>query len=115
MGKDKKDMEEIINVPPLSVNKVWQGRRFKTKLYKDWEKDALKSMPKREMIMGDILVRLFFYMRYPKKADIDNPIKMALDLLTKRGWIEDDRKIFVLNVYKIKSKEEKIKVEIFQL
>jgi len=108
-------IQETIKVPPLSVNKAWQGRRFKTQEYKKWEENALLTMPHYPKIKGQVLVELHFYMRYPKKGDIDNPIKPALDLLTKKKWIEDDRLIYSLIVQKEQSKEERIEVEIIKL
>lgn len=107
-------IREIIDVPPLSINRAFQGRRYKTAECKKWEEMALIGMQKKEMIKGDIVVDLTFYMKYPKKCDIDNPVKLVLDILTKKGWIEDDRKISKLIVYKTQSDEPKIKVEILK-
>jgi len=35
-----------INYKPLSVNEAWQGKRFKTKAYKDYEKSLMLLLPK---------------------------------------------------------------------
>ena len=34
-----------LKIKPLSVNQVWQGKRFKTKTYKDYEKNVLAILP----------------------------------------------------------------------
>ena len=111
MAEERKISVEI-SVKPLSVNKVWQGRRFKTKEYKDYEEEVLYKLPKKEMLLGDKLwVVLDFYVKYPKKCDVDNFIKPILDILCKKGYIKDDRMIYDLVVRKFKG-DNKIRVYI---
>lgn len=108
-------IEIIVELPPLSVNKAWQGRRYKTKEYNNWLKDGLRLLPKREMIIEDVEVCLTFYMRNSARADVDNPIKTCLDLLVKRGYLKDDVQVQSLYVYKEKSQKERIKIEIREI
>ena len=42
-------MEVFLNVKPLSVNQCWQGRRYKTKAYKQYEKALLQILPKYDL------------------------------------------------------------------
>ena len=107
--------EIIVNLPPLSVNRAWQGRRYKTREYDKWLQWGLSILPKREMIFEPVEVCLTFYMRNPGRADVDNPIKTCLDLLVKRGYLKDDVQVQSLHAYKEKSEKEKIKVEIREL
>ena len=37
-----------INIKPLSVNKAWQGKRFKTKKYKAFETELLLKLPHKK-------------------------------------------------------------------
>ena len=104
--------EIIVNLPPLSINKAWQGRRYKTKEYNNWLKDGLRLLPKREMIIDDVEIELTFYMKYPKKSDVDNPIKTCLDLIVKKGYLKDDVQVQSLHIYKEKSENEMIKIVI---
>lgn len=83
-----------VDLKPLSVNKVWQGRRFKTKAYKDYERDLLWILPKMEPIKGRVEIRYRFHMKNHKQSDWDNPIKPLQDVLEKAGIIEADENIY---------------------
>lgn len=114
--KDK--IEATINIKPISTNRLYQGRRYRTKNYKDWMDFAIISTPKKKMIKDKVSVFLDFYYRYAARSDIDNFLKGVLDMLCKKGWIEDDRFIYFLQVRKFivkTEKEEKIKVKIVKL
>lgn len=102
---------QIIPIKPLSVNQVWQGRRFKTKAYKQFEQDCgwFIKMP---MIKGEVEIDYKFYIKHFSTSDIDNFIKPFQDILVKNGAIEDDSKIIRITAEKIKSNEERIEVEI---
>lgn len=104
-----------LELRPMSINKAFQGRRFMTKEYKDWIKEGLFLLPKKKCASGIVEVSIVFYMRHPKKADIDNPIKTVVDLLVKKGYIDDDVYIYELHVRKEKNEIESIDVEIYEL
>mgnify|MGYP001571539377 CR=1 FL=1 len=87
-------------ISPLSINAAWQGRRFKTSTYLEYEKELLYVLPKKEQIKGLVEVNITFYFKNCLKRDIDNAIKPLLDILVKKGYIEDDRKIMKLTVLK---------------
>lgn len=101
------------NIRPLSVNEAWQGRRFKTKKYKNYERELLYSLPAREKILGTVGVDIKFYFKNPNCRDVDNPIKPLLDILDKKGYFENDKKIVCLHVEKIKSEMEGFEVCIY--
>ena len=107
-----KFMEIIIPIKPISINEAFQGRRFKTKKCKDFEKSFLDIAPKKKMITGLIEIQYEFYVKNHKQADYDNLIKITQDLLKVCGYIEDDRKIYKATVYKIPSDDERIEVKI---
>ena len=107
-----------VDISPLSVNKCWQGRRFKTTLYKNWLKEIAFKL-KRSLRMPDtkdwLYMEVEFHIKNIKMADIDNPMKPLLDSLTHNGIIKDDRYIKRQTVEKFKvdnKEDEKIIVRL---
>lgn len=98
-----------IPVKPLSVNAVWQGRRFKTPSYKQYEIDC-SWFCKGKKIEGEVEVHYRFYLKNYALSDIDNLIKPIQDIVVKQGLIEDDRKIKRITAEKFKSEENKIEI-----
>lgn len=112
-----KTTEVIIDIKPLSANKIWQGRRYKTYEYQKYEKKFLSLLPEKEQIDGKVGINLTFFLHYPQRCDIDNFFKAVLDILQKRKYIKDDRNIYYLEGHKIKTSKdvpEKIKIIIFE-
>lgn len=103
------------DIRPLSVNEAWQGRRFKTPRYLGYERDLLLTLPKMEMVHGNVHVELDFFYKRDKVRDLDNGVKPLLDILVKRGYIEDDRYIYELIVRKHKRNKEGVQVFIEKL
>ncbi len=87
-----------LNIKPLSVNECWQGKRFKTKEYKQYEKDVLLMLPKLKLISSPYSIEIEFGFS-SSLADIDNPLKPFLDILQKKYNI-NDRNVYSLNVKK---------------
>ncbi|MDE2439270.1 MAG: RusA family crossover junction endodeoxyribonuclease [Patescibacteria group bacterium] len=106
-------MNARIKIKPLSVNRCWQGRRFKTKEYIEYEKEMMLMLPKCKMEKGvPLCVRITLWI--DQRADIDNPIKPILDILQKKYGF-NDRDIMTLTVNKIVQKSKKdnyIEIEI---
>lgn len=102
-----------LNYKPVSVNQVWQGRRFKTDIYHKYERDLLLILPALKPPPPPYIVIIEFGMS--KLSDIDNPIKPFLDILQKKYKI-NDRDIDELNVKKtiVKKGEEFIGFKINQ-
>lgn len=88
------------DIRPLSVNEAWQGRRFKTKRYLSFERDLLLTLPKCEPIFGKVRIEIECLYKRDKMRDIDNAVKPILDVIVKRGYIEDDRYVYELVVKK---------------
>jgi len=95
-----------LKIAPLSVNKIFQGRRFKTKEYNAWIEEGLWLLKGQTLRQPPYKISIEFYMS--KASDIDNPVKGTLDLLKKAGIISDDRYIEYLEIKKIVSKDKKI-------
>ena len=102
-----------LDIKPLSVNKAFQGRRFKTNDYKRFEKKMLLILPNiKKDLTGDLKICIEYGFS-SKLSDIDNPCKLVLDCLVKKYGF-DDRQIYELNQVKkiIKKGNEYIKFSI---
>ena len=105
-----------INRKPLSVNEAWQGKRFKTKAYKDYEKEMLLLLPPKK-IPTDKMLRVEMFFGFSNSlSDLDNPVKLLLDICQKKYGF-NDKAIFELNVRKclVKKGEEFFSIGIFEL
>lgn len=87
---------------PLSVNEAWQGRRFKTKKYKDYEELCLMELMimKPKKFKGWVMVKYSFKLKNYKLTDVGNLEKPLSDILVKAGIIEDDRFILTMQIMK---------------
>jgi Holliday junction resolvase RusA-like endonuclease len=105
-----------INEKPLSVNQAWQGKRFKTPIYKAYEKEMLLRMPAGK-IETDQMLRVEFFFGFSNKAsDLDNPVKLLLDLAQKKYGFNDSN-VYELNVRKciVKKGQEFLHMGIYNL
>jgi Holliday junction resolvase RusA-like endonuclease len=89
----------ILNIKALSVNKAFQGRRFKSPEYNKFISNMLLVLPKlKDVPTKDIRLKIEF--GYSSKlSDIDNGLKTFLDCLVKKYGF-DDRYIIELFVTK---------------
>lgn len=78
----------IKNLVPLSVNKCWQGKRFKTKLYKDYEETLLWLLPKKQFPKDNISIKIIAGFS-SKLSDADNILKPLLDILQLKYKFND--------------------------
>ena len=95
-----------LDIKPLSVNEAWQGKRYKTKKYKKYERDTLFILPKSLYgvdLSGKLHLEICFGFSN-NASDIDNPLKPFIDILQKKYGF-DDKKIFRLTISKTKVKE----------
>jgi Holliday junction resolvase RusA-like endonuclease len=93
-----------INLKPLSVNKAWQGKRYKTNEYLKFERNCLQLLPVLN-IGSEKLCITIEYGFSNTLSDIDNPTKMILDILQKR-YNFNDNQIYKLVLYKNIVKKE---------
>lgn len=87
-----------LNIKALSVNQQWKGQRYKTDLYKLYEKTVLNVLPKMDIEEKPLKLILVFGFS-SKLQDIDSGLKAFLDILVKKYGV-DDRFIFELSVKK---------------
>ena len=105
-----------INEKPLSVNQAWQGKRFKTPIYKDYEKAMLLMMPKAKVDAEEMLRVEFFFGFSNKASDLDNPVKLLMDIAQKKYGF-NDKNVFEMNIRKciVKKGEEFIQMGIYKM
>lgn len=93
--------EQIIklNIKPLSVNKAFQGRRFKTNAYKEYEANMLSMLP--ELVVPEYPLKLLIEVGFSSRAsDLDNMLKQTIDILCKR-YNFDDKHIYEIFARKV--------------
>lgn len=77
-----------LDIKPLSVNDAWQGKRFKTPKYNQYQKDLFKILPK--ITIPDQPYILNYEFGFSNKcSDIDNPVKQFQDTICKFYNISD--------------------------
>lgn len=82
----------------MSVNSVFQGRRFRTKAYDVYEMQVRKLLPKLIVPSGELSIT--YRVGYSNKAsDIDNCIKPFQDILAKHYGFNDN-KIYHIEIFK---------------
>jgi len=103
-----------LNIPirALSINKAFQGRRFKSKEHRQYEKDIHNLIRySKNALCGDIEAHYTFYIKNIKMTDADNLVKCLQDILVSMNYIKDDRYISRYIIEKKYSKDEHIEVE----
>ena len=92
-------MNEVkVDIVPLSVNKAWQGRRFKTPAYKSYEESVLWMLPKMKVCQPPF--KFYYTMGFSSTlSDLLNPEKITTDIICKKYCI-DDKDIFEMHLYK---------------
>ena len=104
--------QRLWNTKALSVNKCWQGRRFKSQEYGIYEKEILYKLPKKYRIPeGELRLALIFGVS-SKGGDIDNLVKPFSDILQKKYGFNDNR-IYELKVWKQITKKGEEYIEWF--
>jgi len=103
-------MKKIL-IKPLSVNKCWQGKRFKTKDYKDYEQELWYLLPNENVPQGKLELNIKVGLSN-KNADVDNIAKPFIDILQKK-YLFNDKMIYKLIIEKenVKKKLEYILFE----
>lgn len=104
-----------LEIKPMSVNKCWQGKRFKSREYRDYEHDVfllLSILKPERLLIGAIEIDYKFYLKSIWMSDLDNFAKPLTDILVKAQIIPDDRYIAKMTLEKIKSKTDYIEISI---
>jgi len=101
-----------LNIKPMSVNQVWQGKRFKTKSYKQYRADLQKILPPLKIPDGELKVNYLFGVSN-MGSDVDNLVKPFQDSLQEKYGFNDSKIIeFTAKKVKVKKCDEFIQFEI---
>lgn len=99
-------MSITIKIAPLSINKAYRGRRFKTPEYEKWSENVKMMLPKK-FKMPEAPYEMEIIFGFSNKAsDVDNGNKTFIDLLQ---WVYkfNDKDIYKLtSIKKIVKKGE---------
>jgi Holliday junction resolvase RusA-like endonuclease len=95
-----------VYLKPVSVNRAWQGRRFKTKEYKAFEEELLWMLKNSAKVSGWYTISFKFYVKNYKSVDLSNLIKTTEDIIVKSGIVDDDRFCKRMEVEKFKSETD---------
>ena len=103
-------MKIFIPIAPLSVNKCWQGRRFKTKESKVYDMNVANCIKRIATLIEPVKadwyeVHYEFYVKNFGMTDVDNLIKQTQDCIVRAGIISDDRRIKRIVVEKFQASE----------
>jgi Holliday junction resolvase RusA-like endonuclease len=90
-----------VETKPLSVNKAWQGKRFKTKDYENYEKEVLLKLQPYDLSHLKEPLEVSLIVGFSNMAsDVDNVVKPFIDILQKKYGF-NDKFIFRLIVEKL--------------
>jgi len=101
-----------IKLKPLSVNQAWRGRRYKSNQYKSFERKLLYLLP--TLLVPDGKLQLNLQLGFSNRgSDLDNPVKMIQDVLSKKYGFNDNLIYrIVLDKVIVKKGKEFIKFEL---
>ena len=104
-----------VNIKPMSVNKAWGGRTFKSAQYKAYIKDLLLILPAMKVPDGELEIYLKWGFS-SKASDFDNPIKPFVDILQmKYGFNDKNIKRAIIDVDHVKRGNEYIEFSIKEI
>lgn len=107
-----------LDIKPLSVNRCWRGRRFKTKDYEQYEIELMNELPDT-ILLPESGIPLQMYIQWgfsSAASDWDNPIKPFQDILqNKYGFNDRNVHLGLVCKHKVKKGEDYIHFRIGKL
>lgn len=77
-----------IEVKPLSVNRAWKGKRFRSEEYRNYQNTLLWLLPKMKLPKPPY--QIYFKFGFSNTlSDWDNPVKPTQDILCKKYGFDD--------------------------
>jgi Holliday junction resolvase RusA-like endonuclease len=98
-----------IKIKPLSTNKAWKGKRFKSAEYKKFDRDVSLLLPAHYPIPeGNLHIKIEVGFSNTL-SDLDNAMKQLLDIIS-RAYEFNDNRVFKITMTKriVKKSEEYI-------
>lgn len=94
----------VIKIKPLTINQAWQGKRYKTRNYLDYEKELFYLLPKKIKVPEGKIEAYYKFGTSSKNSDCDNFVKMFQDILQKK-YNFDDKRIYRMIIEKVDVKK----------
>ena len=91
----------------LSVNQAWQGKRYKSKKYSQYEKSLLWTLPNISIPNFKQYYIVYIFKFSNNLFDWDNPIKPLQDILQKKYGFNDRDITIALTFKKLVSKKKR--------
>ena len=107
----------ILNISPISINKAFKGRRFRTLEHKKYVKDLLILLKRYKGIKpkNNYRIEIIFYFKN-NLSDLSNYVKIFEDCIVKSKIVKDDRYCMeMLLIKKIDKKNERIEFKIEEI
>lgn len=103
-----------VKIKPLSINEAFQGKRFKTEKYKEYEQELWYLLPNKNIPRGKLKVKIKAGLS-SKNADIDNVAKPLIDILQKK-YLFNDKMIYTLILQKedVKKGDEYLEIYFYE-
>ena len=90
----QENLSYLIKIKPLSINKAFQWRKFKTKDYIRFENEIFYLLPSIKIPDWSLYIEIDFW--FSKDTDIDNCIKPFFDIMQKKYSFNDSRIVKML-------------------
>ena len=95
-------MSNRVNIAPLSANRAWQGRRFRTPALKQYQRDLTLLLPSLRVPEGKIEA-IYKFGLSSANSDLDNCIKATQDILATKYQFNDKM------IFRLTAEKEKVK------
>jgi Holliday junction resolvase RusA-like endonuclease len=92
-----------IHIKPLSINRAYQGRRWRTPEYDQFEKDCIWLLPPITLPEPPFHINYTFGMSNVQ-CDVDGPLKVFQDVLQKKYRFNDNL-VHSITLNKVKTKK----------
>ncbi len=104
-----------IGIKPMTVNRAWRGKRFKTPQYNNYCKEVSAMLP-ANIVIPEGLLKVYYEFGMSTNSDFDNPVKPFQDILQAKYHFNDSKIIeAVIRKVVVKKGEEYIKFKIESL
>lgn len=98
--------QSIVRIKPLSANRMWKGRRYKSAFYKAFEEELWYKLP--QLILPPPPFKINLTICFSNLlADLDNPVKPILDIMQKKYNFNDKDvvELYLKRSYVLKGQE----------
>ena len=102
----------MISIAPLSVNRCWQGRKYKTPEYKVYEQELLLKLARYNLDIPS-KIKLTIEAGISVMMDIDNIAKPIIDILQKRYKFKEGPRVSAGSLEEVLAKTRRVAMRKF--